>query len=94
MTDHRWLTLARTISKWPGSVGGFVVTRADKIVIGTGEIEKAQAEWSHASVYFVPASAHQEVLSPVFNDCARLIIPRGTMLLGVSFDVEIEEVEL
>ena len=94
MTDHRWLTLARTISKWPGSAGGFVVTLDDKIVIGTGEIEKAQAHWAHASVYFVPASAHPAVVAPAFNDCARLIIPCGLVLIGVSFDVEVEEIEL
>mgnify|MGYP006919635565 CR=1 FL=1 len=94
MTDHRWLTLARTIGSWPNSVGGYVVTREDKIVIGTGDFEKARAEWAHASVYFVPASARPCPLGEAFNDCARLIIPRGIVLLGVELDVEIEEIEL
>ncbi len=95
MTDHRWLTLARTIASWPDSVGGFVVTRNDKIVIGTGNILKAMEHWEDCSVYYVPSSGPPTDDScRVFNNCARLIIPDGDVLLGVSLDVEIEEVEL
>ena len=95
MTDHRWMTLARTIGSWPGSIGGYVVTRNDKIVIGTGHMLKAQGYWTDSSVYYVPSPGGPTDNSRgLFDDVARLIIPRGFVLLGVSLSVEIEEIEL
>ena len=95
MTDHRWLTLARTIASWPKSKGGFVVTRNDKILIGTGCVHKAAEHWSDCSVYYVPSPGGATDNSRgLFDRVARLIIPRGFVMLGVSLNVEIEEVEL
>ena len=94
MTDHRWLTLARTISKWPDSVGGFVVTRADKIIIGTGSMSAAQDHWADSSVYYVPSGPPFDNACGLFDECARLIIPDTIELEGVGLNVEIEEVEL
>lgn len=94
MTDHRWLTLARTIASWPKSSGGFVVTRKDKIIIGTGQMVKAKEHWDDCSLYYYPSSREPALAHGLMDELARLIIPTGYVLLGVSLDVEIEEIEL
>lgn len=94
MTDHRWLTLARTIGSWPESLAGYVVTKNDKIVIGCGTSEEASTHWADASCYFVPPPGVVRVDCFGFGSLARLIIPRGLELYGVDLDVEIEEIDL
>ena len=91
MTDHRWLTLARTIASWPKSEGGYVVTSGDKILIGTGVQHEAAQYCESASLYYFPSNGSVLWLD---EELDRLIIPTGHVLLGVSFDVEIEEIEL
>ncbi len=95
MTDHRWLTLARTISSWPKSEGGYVVTLKDKILIGTGVQHEAAQFCQGASLYYYPSRGSSLWADDHgLEEVARLIIPRGHIELDVSLDVEIEEVEL
>ncbi len=94
MTDHRWLTLARTIGSWPDSLAGYVVTKNDKIIIGCGSAMEAAKHWDDASLYFVPKADVIRVDTDGFDGLARLIIPRGLEVYGVDLNVEIEEIEL
>lgn len=94
MTDHRWLTLARTIAGWPDSLAGYVVTKNDKLIIGCGSSEEAAKHWDDASVYFVPKPDVYAVKATDFDTLARLIIPDTIEIYGVDLNVEIEAIEL
>jgi len=94
VTDHRWLSLAKRISEWPKSEGGYVVTRADKLIIGTGVQSEAAQHWEDSSLYYVPSQGSVLWADDLAGPPARLIVPCGFEIYGVDLSVEIEEIEL